>query len=157
MNKKRVETMKTKPAKNRIVFTLAVVTGLGMFPLFSGCMTLEEMAPPVGDEFQRIAARHRVDVTTLEFGREIYLSECVRCHSVEPIGRYSAERWREILPRMSLETKLDERQTDAVETYVRMARVLLEEKAKTEHEIAANRERTPDENALDSYAAPGSR
>ncbi len=149
--------MKNKSAKNRIVLTLAVVTGLGMFPLFSACMTLEQMAPPVGDEFQKIAARHRVDVTTLELGREVYLSECVRCHSVEPIGRYSAGRWRGILLRMSLETKLDERQTDAVATYVRLARVFLDQKARTEHEIAANRERTPDENARDSNAAPESR
>ncbi len=157
MNERRVETMKSKSAKNRIVFILAIVTVLGMFPLFSGCMTLEEMAPPVGNQFQKVAARHRVDVTALELGREIYLSECVRCHSVEPIGRHSAERWRRILSRMSLETNLDGRQFDAVETYVTLARVFLDENAETEREIATSRERTPDEKALDAYASGGSR
>ena len=143
MNERRVETMKNKSAKHRTLFRLAIVAGLGMFSQFLGCQTLEQRAPPVGEEFQKVADRHRVDVATLELGREIYLSECARCHSVEPIDRYSADRWRRILPRMSLETKLDERETVALETYVTLAQVLLNENAKTAREVAANRDRTP--------------
>lgn len=157
MKQKRVETMKNKSEKHRTVLSLAIVTGLGMFSLFLGCQTLEQRAPPVGEEFQKVADRHRVDVATLELGREIYLSECARCHSVEPIDRYSADRWRGILPRMSLETNLDERETDAVETYVTLARVLLNENAKTKREAAANRDRTRGENAVDTNAVRGSR
>ncbi len=131
--------MRNADTRNRVVLTLAVVA-LGMFTLFSGCMTLEQMAPPVEGKFRMIAARDGVKLATLELGRQIYLSDCVKCHSVEPIGRYSAKRWRSILPEMARETKLDERQTEAVEAYVMLACVLLEENAKTESEIAGRQE-----------------
>ncbi len=124
-----------------------------MFALFSGCMTLEEMAPPVEGGFQVIAARHSVDTTTLQLGRQIYLSDCVKCHSVEPIGRYSAGRWRKILPRMARETKLDEQRTEAVDAYVTLARVLLDEVAKTESDLAGKGAAIPDESVADTYAA----
>ncbi len=149
--------MRNGCTNNRIISTFGVAMGLGMFPLFSGCMTLEQMAPPVEGEFQMIAARHSVDTTTLEWGREIYLSDCVKCHSVEPIGRYSAKRWRKILSRMAEESKLDDQRLAAVAAYVTLARVLLEEKPKSEREIATSRERASRETALGTYAAGGSR
>ncbi len=145
--------MRNEGTKNRVVSILAIVTGLGMFQLFSGCMTLEQMAPPVGDKFQLLAARHRVDVATLELGRQIYLSDCVKCHGVEPIGRYSERRWREILPRMAQESELDHQRRAAVEAYVTLARTLLDENAKTESEIAAGLESTSGESLVDTYPA----
>lgn len=126
---------RSESAGNWIVPILAVVMGVSIVLPFSGCQTLEEMAPPVGVQFQTVAARRSVDVATLELGRQVYLSDCVRCHGVEPIGRYSATHWREILPRMALETKLDDRRTAAVTAYVMMARTVVEqnEKRKSEH------------------------
>lgn len=128
--------------KNRVVFTLAVATGLGMLSLFSGCMSLEEMAPPVEARFQMVASRQNVDTATLELGREIYLSDCVKCHGVEPIGRYSAEHWREIMPRMTKESKLNAQRSEAVRAYVTLAHMLLAEiaEAETGGEIAKSRE-----------------
>lgn len=152
MDKKQVGRMKGKSAKRYTVLKLAIAMGLCMVSLFLGCQTLEQMAPPVGDEFQKVATQYRVDVATLELGREIYLSECVRCHSVEPIDRYSADRWRGILPRMARESNLDQRETVAVETYVTLARVLLNEIAKAEREMAAERDRTSGETAIDTKA-----
>lgn len=149
--------MRNQDAQNRVVTALAIVGGLGMFPLYSGCMTLEQMAPPVGGEFRMIAARHSVDVTTLELGREIYLSGCAQCHSVEPIGRYSAQHWRNILPKMAEKTLLDRRSTEAVESYVTLALVLLDEGWKADGAVSASRERLPDQEAVDTYAARGSR
>lgn len=117
--------MKNKSTKNRIVSTLGVIMSLGLLLPFSACQTLEQMAPPVGDQFRTIAARRGVAATTLELGREVYLSDCAKCHSIEPIGRYSARRWRKILPRMSRESELDEQRTAAVEAYVMLARAVL--------------------------------
>ena len=90
-------------------------------------MTLEEMAPPVDSAFMSVASRRGVDATTLEAGRHVYLTDCIRCHGVEPIGRYSASMWRAILPRMARESKLGNEATDAVEAYVMIARTVLEE------------------------------
>ncbi len=148
--------MRNRFMRNRVISTLAIVTGLGTLPLFSGCMTLEQMAPPVGADFLIVAAQRGMEQTTLELGREIYLSDCVKCHSVEPIGRYSADDWREILPRMSREAELADQRSAAVDAYVTLAHAFLEESARTEGESATGRERVSRKNALDSYAAGGS-
>ena len=132
--------MSNEGTRNRVVTALAIATGLGMFPLHSGCMSLEQMAPPVGEEFRMIAAHHSVEVTTLELGREIYLAGCARCHSVEPIGRYSADHWRNILPKMAEKTRLDRQGTVAVESYVTLALVLLDEGRRVDSAIGTSRE-----------------
>ncbi len=84
------------------------------------------MAPPVSAEFERITIQTGVTMSALERGREIYMSDCTRCHSIEPIDRYSADRWRDIISRMSLEAKLDDRQTAALQAYVLSAHEVLE-------------------------------
>ncbi len=147
--------MISEGTKNRAVYTLAAVAGLGVFPLFSGCMTLEEMAPPVGLELQTVGARHNVEVETLELGRKIYLSDCVKCHGVEPIGRYTVEKWRSMLPKMSDKTLLDGESARALETYVTLAHVLLVETAKTESGITRNLEPTSGDSVLGAYSTHG--
>ncbi len=138
--------------KNCVCSTLAIGTGLGMFALFSGCMTIEQMAPAVGPKFQTVAARHGVEVETLQLGREIYLSGCVKCHSVEPIGRYSVKEWRRMLPKMFDKTLLFGEDARALEAYVTLAHVLLAENSETESEIAGSRESTSGESVVDTYS-----
>ena len=145
--------MRNESARHRVVFTLAIVTGLGTLPWFSGCMTLEQMAPPVGAEFLMFAAQRGMEQTTLEAGREVYLTDCARCHSVEPIGRYSAGQWHEILPRMAEEAELDDAEAAAVDAYVTWAHALLEKRARTEGEMAMGRERSSRKKAPDFRAA----
>ena len=149
--------MKYESTKDRVVSTVAIVTRLGVLLLCAGCMSLEQMAPPVGGEFRMVAARHSVDVATLELGRQIYLSDCVSCHSVEPIGRYSAEHWRNILPKMAGKTLLTRKSTEAVESYVTLALVLLDEGWTPESEVVTSRERILQESAPDAVAVRGSR
>lgn len=144
--------MRNGSTKKRAMCTVAIMMGLVSVSVYLGCQTLEQMAPPVGSEFQDLAARHSVDLATLELGRQIYLSDCVRCHSVEPIGRYSRGHWRKILPRMAQETKLDKQREAAVEAYVMLARELLEEEAEAAGEIARGRESTSAENVVDTHS-----
>ena len=145
--------MKNDPARHPVVFAMAVVTGLATLPWFSGCMTLEQMAPPVGADFLMVAAQRGMEQTMLEAGREVYLTDCARCHSVEPIGRYSAEYWREILPRMAEEAELDDAEAAAVDAYVTLAHALLEKRARTEGEMAMGRERSSRKKAPDFRAS----
>ncbi len=130
MNPWRVEPRNNNSARNRTVFALAVVVGLNILPPLSGCQTLEQMAPPVGPDFLVVAAQRGMEPTTLEAGRQLYITDCARCHSVEPISRYSAARWRQILPRMARETKLDDSEKAAVEAYVMTATAFLEQHTK---------------------------
>lgn len=109
----------------RTTSTRVLVSGLATVTLLAGCMTLEQMAPPIGADFQRVAERRHVDVATVERGREVYIMDCARCHGVEPIGRYSESDWREILPRMGKETKLDADEQAALDAYVLAAHSFL--------------------------------
>ena len=116
--------MKNNHARSPLFRSL---TAVATITLLAGCMTLEQMAPPVGVEFQQVAQRRNVDVSTLELGRQVYLMDCARCHSVAPIGRYSESRWRKILPRMGKDTKLDADEQAALDAYVMTARAFLSE------------------------------
>ena len=145
--------MHNESTRRSLVCASAMVMGLGTLPWFSGCMTLEQMAPPVGAEFLMVAAQRGMEQTTLEAGREIYLTDCARCHSVEPIGRYSAQYWREILPRMAEEAELDDAEAAAVDAYVTWAHALLEKRARTEGEMAMGRERSSRKKAPDFRAS----
>ena len=89
-----------------------------------GCLTIEQMAPPVGPEFSTMGM-NGVTRAVLERGREVYLSDCTRCHSVEPIDRYSVDRWRAIIERMGPESKLDESRAAALEAYILAAHKVL--------------------------------
>lgn len=77
----------------------------------TGCVSLEQIAPPVG----ALASSHSVQVAV---GRDLYITKCAKCHAPEPVIRYSAERWKEIIPDMAEETKLTAEETAAVGAYV---------------------------------------
>jgi mono/diheme cytochrome c family protein len=83
-----------------------------------GCATMEELAPPVGALTLRQAETMGVTADGLERGRSIYITECARCHSPEPVTRYTETQWRETLPRMSHQTMLTDQETADVRDYV---------------------------------------
>ena len=102
--------------------------GVGVTLTLAGCLTVEQMAPPVGPEFSRIGM-NGVTLAVLERGREVYVSDCTRCHSVEPIGRYSMDRWHAIIERMGPQSKLDDSRTAALQAYVGAAHIVLAREA----------------------------
>lgn len=104
----------------RLLFVSCVPIAFSM----AGCLTIEQMAPPVGPEFVTMGT-NGVTRAVLERGRQVYLSDCTRCHSVEPINRYSADRWRAIIERMGPESKLDESRMTALEAYILAAHKVL--------------------------------
>jgi hypothetical protein len=103
----------------------------GVAAILVGCLSIERMAPPVTAEFEGIGMQTGVTMSVLERGREIYLADCSRCHSVEPIDRYSTDRWHDIISRMKLEAKLDDRRTAALQAYVLAAHEVLAHRATT--------------------------
>ncbi|MEZ0277410.1 MAG: hypothetical protein ACAH88_21035 [Roseimicrobium sp.] len=83
----------------------------------AACVSLEEMAPPVAS-----LPRHSSSASTVQLahGRDIYITKCAKCHSVEPVLKYPVSQWEhEILPEMSEETNLSSQEVAALSAYVR--------------------------------------
>jgi len=91
---------------------LLVVTALSG----GACVSLEQAAPLP----KTLPAAMRVGTPSqLALGREIYVTKCAACHSVEPVRKYSLAQWEhDILPEMAEETNLNEHDTAAVRAYV---------------------------------------
>ena len=102
--------------------TVAIVIALAAAGFIAGCLSLEAMAPPVGPRFVHAAGERGVTLQTLKRGRFIYVTDCARCHGIEPIQRYSTERWRAIVWDMADDARLDRMERDALEAYVVAAR-----------------------------------
>ena len=86
--------------------------------LVIGCETLCEIAPPLQGSLLVVATDNGELVSQLQQGRHVYITTCVRCHSPEPIERYSERQWDSILPRMATLAELNSDDRDAVKAYV---------------------------------------
>ncbi len=86
------------------------------------CVSLDQIAPPVQAVVPHAPAPPPVDTAALTRGRQIYLNQCVACHSPEPIDRYTLDEWQEIMPDMIEESRLDEAEASDVNAYVFAAR-----------------------------------
>lgn len=93
----------------RVLLLLAALTG-------GSCVSLEQAAPPVAMLAPAMASRNNAQLSQ---GRDIYVTRCAKCHSVEPVTKYSRAKWEEdIIPEMAEETNLTASEADAVEAYV---------------------------------------
>lgn len=93
----------------RVLLLLAALWG-------GSCVSLEKAAPPVAMLTTSVASKNTAQ---LSWGRDIYVTRCVKCHSVEPVAKYSRVRWeQDILPEMSEETNLTTDESEAVKAYV---------------------------------------
>ncbi|MCI0364101.1 MAG: hypothetical protein L0219_09490 [Phycisphaerales bacterium] len=86
--------------------------------IVGACATIEELAPPVDQAMLSAAGPSEASTIQLERGRELYVTDCARCHSPEPVMRYTAQQWGTILPRMTKESSLSDVDRAAVEAYV---------------------------------------
>ena len=121
------EVRVNKPTRPALTGGVMLSIALGLV----GCLSIEQMAPPVGPAFSRVAMTNGTTMSLLETGREVYLRDCSRCHSIEPINRYSLDRWRDIILRMGPESNLDESRTVALRAYVLAAHKVLAQQVAT--------------------------
>lgn len=89
-----------------------------LFSTVMACASLQRMAPPVDQTVVRLGQQESYSPRSLSRGREIYLSKCSGCHSIEPIDRYTVARWREILPDMGEEANLGTDELADLEAYI---------------------------------------
>ena len=80
-----------------------------------GCVAIETLAPPVT---VTMAASARTSASVLEQGRRLYVSRCATCHSLDPLSKYTASRWREIIDDMADEAELTASEESSVLAYV---------------------------------------
>lgn len=93
--------------------------GLGLCVLLvGGCVSLEQAAPSVTPAM----VGKGVDQATLEAGRRIMLTSCVKCHTLEPLEKYSRDEWLESLVDMSKRAKLSQEKSAQLQAYVLAAR-----------------------------------
>lgn len=59
-----------------------------------------------------------VPASTGDAGGTIYRTKCAKCHAPEPVRRYTAAHWNEILPKMTDKAKLTASEAAAVREYV---------------------------------------
>ncbi len=100
--------MSSKSGLARMLLLFAALAG-------ASCITLEEAAPPVA----MISSMVNKNTAEISQGRDIYVTRCAKCHSVEPVTKYSREKWvQDILPEMAEETNLSVSEAEAVKAYV---------------------------------------
>ena len=83
----------------------------------TGCETAQQSAPPIATLLGAKAS-----AGDLAAGREIFVMKCTRCHSVQPIGKYSVARWRGIVDDMSARANLSAAQKAQLLAYIAAAR-----------------------------------
>jgi len=91
---------------------LLAITGM-----MTACVSLEQAAPPVA----LLPTANGMASAKLALGRELYITKCAKCHSVEPVKDYSATEWSKIMPEMAEKSKLNAAETEAVTDYVAAA------------------------------------
>ena len=96
-----------------------------------GCATLEQLAPPLpspgppgSPNAISLGSISDASLQQAKRGRRIYITECIKCHSPEPVTRYSQVEWNEILPRMAEESKLPPEQMADIAAYIRLTLLL---------------------------------
>jgi hypothetical protein len=63
-----------------------------------------------------------VTLVSLENGRAVLTSRCVTCHALQPLGKYSKERWQGIVEEMAPRAKLNDTQMRDLLAYIEAAR-----------------------------------
>ncbi|MBK1827845.1 c-type cytochrome [Haloferula rosea] len=86
--------------------------------MVTSCATTRK--PPVPD--QAMATAGKVDLTTLERGHTVYMSQCTRCHEAMMPSAVSGEDWHVVVPGMAWNAGISAADEEAVTAYILAAR-----------------------------------
>ena len=97
------------------LFTSLIAASAIMVSLVS-CVSVEKAAPPVALLSSVPSSKAKPQ---LEDGRCIYVGQCTKCHSPEPIVKHDVADWNDdILPTMTKKAKLTPEECEALKAYV---------------------------------------
>lgn len=87
----------------------------GLVLVIAGCgpdlTVIPEVTPAMASEMG-------VEQQQLQQGRDLYMANCNKCHERVLPAKIDPEYWREILPHMSHNAKLNQTQLEALQTYL---------------------------------------
>src|SRR6185503_16707800 len=89
----------------RWIVRSAAVIAAGL--LLHSCAAMQARGPDVSIELEDLARSLGFDPASLPQEREIFVTQCARCHASPEVHGYSMPQWEGILPRMSRRAKLD--------------------------------------------------
>jgi hypothetical protein len=69
------------------------------------------------------ARRDRTDSQTLSYGRSLFVSRCLECHTLPSVTKHSPDQWPHLVSRMSGRANLSESERDAITAYLRAASI----------------------------------
>ncbi len=118
--------MSTQLPTGAILRWVAGGSALALLAFVVGCRSLEELAPPVEVTVLQATDQQALDIEAMQRGRQIYITNCAKCHVVEAVGDYTMDQWRQLLPEMAKESKLDEQRAADVRVYVLTTRQVLQ-------------------------------
>lgn len=103
--------MKTLKSYSVMIFSL------GLFIIISGCT---KKNADTGSLYVPSSADITVNATLTELqqGRDLYINNCARCHSLYSPDNYSPAQWKAILGSMAPKTSLSSSQVLLVNKYV---------------------------------------
>ena len=90
--------------------------------LLGACSTLEKTAPPVSPEMIGVGQAHGISAESLVAGRRLLAMRCTNCHSLEPIEKFSAPQWIEIVQKMAKRSGVSDDQKRQITDYLTTAR-----------------------------------
>ena len=85
-----------------------------------GCQTVS--LPAVSPAMTASAQKNGSSAGSLESGRIVLTTRCIGCHGVQPLGKYSLEKWGEIVDKMAPRAKLTQAQERDLLAYISAAR-----------------------------------
>jgi trimethylamine-N-oxide reductase (cytochrome c) len=103
-------------------FMPRVVLPLIFVAFWTGCLSVEQAAPPVTST---MAAMAGTAPSTLQHGRELFAGRCTACHNPAPLAKYTGARWREIVDEMAGKAHLTPADRSAVLAYILAARQIV--------------------------------
>lgn len=98
---------------------LSVAAAAMALMIIVGCDSLRSVAPPISSEMIAAVGGNSEALTA---GRRVLTVRCTACHSLEPIAKFSAKEWREIVDKMAERANLDAREREQVRSYLVTAR-----------------------------------
>ena len=110
---------------NRTHLRLIVLTGATtlLVGALVSCGSTQTVAPEIDGLLLRMAESEGHSAASMRLGRKLYMSDCAKCHTPEPIGQYGLAEWPGILDDMIEQTPtIDAREAAALRAYVMTSR-----------------------------------
>lgn len=97
-----------------------ILPGLALLSIAALCGCQAPHVPEVTPAMAATGTGHTT--RSLQSGRAIFTTQCVACHGVQNLGKYSSQEWDSIVEKMAPRAHLSEAQRADLVAYIRAAK-----------------------------------